>query len=348
VGSRFDEPNQAISPTGVLKINMRNTIVYEYPYSDKEIKDLYDPVFIEVRIWDLLIATQMQTVQRIVEQYENANYSDVSCELLQRIKRSALKTFNEFDGFYLSTSKRTRNLYEIAHNAFRTRDLLLLLKNKVEQLDILLSGIHSVRQELQGAEIGRQQRNLLERAQENSDREGALRMLLSVISVVTGLSFALSVASSFNLSSAWKWYLMGAFGAVFLIVYLIVRLQHQEIPVASRIEVKAIVYGTAEEIIDRIIKASGRSLREAILFDVMRAAVAVDVKLLGRLVRVRADIATEVAGFEDEANGVLTIEAINRRYYKDDISIKAISDQATVAIERLSGGLIVILRSLDE
>lgn len=342
-GSHFDEPNQAISPAGVLKINLRNTIVYEYPYSEVEIRDLYDPVFIETRIWDLLIAAQLQTLQRIIEQYEDTDYSDVSGELLQSVKRSAIKTFNEFDGFYLSTSKRTRNLYEIAHNAFHTRALLVLLKTKVEQLDVILHGIHSTRRELLEAESGRQQRNLLERAQETSDREEASRLVLSVIGVFTGLSFVLSLSSAFKLSMFWSFYLMVDFGVVFLLIYAVARFRRKQTPVTSRTEVRVKVNGSAVEVISKIATTAGSRLHEAILFDHLRAAVTVDVTLSGCLFRVRADLATEVAGFEDGANGVLMIEAIVLRGLKNFDSINTLAGQAALEVERLSGGHLIIL-----
>lgn len=342
-GLPIREPNQAISPAGVLKINMRNTVVYEHPYSMSEVIDLYDPVFVETRVWDMLVAVQLQTAQQIVEQYENADYSDVSGEMLVRVKRSALRTFNEFDGFYLSTSKRTRNLYEIADAAFQTHSLLGLLKDKVEQLDAVLAGIHLARQELRSAESGRQQRNLLERAQETTDREGATRLVLSLIGVVTGLSLALSVSATFQMGSRWSVYLMGIFGLLFAGIYTVARLWPPETQVAARAEFRVRAGSSAEDVVAKIVASAGRQFRDAMVFDTMRSVVILDLNFAGRRYRVRADLATEVAGFDDEANGILEVEAIASSRRAHISTIGDMPRECARVLAQLSGGSLVVL-----
>ena len=346
-GLKYDEPNQAVSPAAVLKINMRNTVIYEFPYSKTEVEDCYYPVMIEARMWDMLVTSQLQSIQRTIAQYEDEDFAEVSGSVFKRLKKSALKTFNEFDGYYLSTSKRTRNLYDAAYHAFQTKQLLGSLEKKIDQLDVLLSDIHEAMEAATGKQVASRQRDLLEQAQEGADQERASKSLLSFVGVVTGLSLAISIAQVFKLSNLWALILMAALLAMFGIIYGSAKPDRRRL-VAFRGENRVLLNAPASEISDALAAAYGQRLVEVVRTGAEQVSFVVNLAAPNQGTRVRAELIGRVADSSDPSNGILRLEATAAwptGHQKPDLAAQLKS--AAAEMQQLSKGAIALSGSLE-
>ncbi|MFB4306618.1 hypothetical protein [Actinomadura sp. GTD37] len=219
-GLKYNEPNQSLSPAGVLRVNTRNTLVYDYPYTRKDIEDLYYPAITEVRIWDMLIACQLQHVQRLLARYEVHPPTEVSAQYVEDVRQDVLRTFNEIDGFYLATAKRTRNFYRHAYEEFHIKDLRTLLESKTGQLERLLDIAQASSKAARQMEAIDQQRHLLQKSQERAETERATNFTLILIAITTGVSAAINLGTAFKLQS-WLLPIALLTIAAYLLVWLI-------------------------------------------------------------------------------------------------------------------------------
>ncbi|MFJ9833836.1 hypothetical protein ACIRU2_21025 [Streptomyces sp. NPDC101169] len=258
-GSRFpDEPNGSLSPVGVLKMNMRNTVFFEHPYDEAEVEDLYYLAMTEIRIWDLLITSQLQLVQAQLAEYEIHEFEEVSLDLARRLHLSSLRTFNEFYGYYLSTSKRARHFYRQAYRTFDVADLLALLREKTAQLDAIVIRIRETNVNLQQREIVTHQRDLLEQSMESMHRDKAVTRVLNLISLIAGVSLALQLQDSLGLGSAWRIPLIGGACATYAALYSLGRWSRGAHKLRLREEVRVVGVTSTEALLNELLRGSVR------------------------------------------------------------------------------------------
>ena len=309
-GSTFREPNRAISPVGVLKINMRNAVVYEHPYSEQELADLYDPVFVETRIWDMLLAAELQYIQNYIAAYEAGSVIDVPAGRLEALRQIGLRTVNEFDGFQLSTSKRTRNLYAVAREAFEIPAMVGLFEKKLAYLDRLLDSARAYKQEEDDLAGARQQQELMERAYGSAEEEGATRLLLSIIGVATGLTLALNIVEAFELPQAWNVSLLIVFGILYSVIYAIARLVPKKRPVSSVGQWLFSTRLSAAGIVEALSSGAGERVVEAAVLGNAKGFVSFDESSVGCKARVRVTVTVRESGVSGRPNGLMDLEVV--------------------------------------
>lgn len=310
-GMKFAEGNQSISPAGVLKINMRNTVIYEYPYSQKEVEELYDPIFVESRIWDLLLAAEMQVLQNLIRDHEVSQATSVSEAYIEKLRQLGLSTLNEIDSFHLSTSKRTRNLYMAIHEAFGIPDLKSVFSKKLEQLDAILNNLRSRTQSRREIEIAKRQQSVLEREFEAARQEGAARILLMFIGVSTGLSLALGLGTAFGWSKTATFWSLIAFLGIYGLLYLVLRLISYERAISCRSSF-AISTGVRDvhELIWAVQDRAHFGLEDAVIVDLENAHFTLKSSVSRTPARIRAEIDLGVHGLSGKANGTMEVEVV--------------------------------------
>jgi hypothetical protein len=312
-GSTFQEPNRSISPVAVLKMNLRNTVVYEYPYPRRDIEALYDPVFVNTRMWDLLLAVELQHMQKEIAIYESVGFIDASADRLEFLRRIGLQTINEFDGYQLSTSKRTRNLYEMAREVFQIPAMITLFEKKLAYLDQLLTSTYQSRRQENEAENTRRYQALIERSYQEAEQEGASKLLLTVIGMATGLTLALNIVEAYKLEPRWNTILLLAFFVIFSTVYAVAKFAGKERaftvrghwPVAGKASAVTLVGSIAEKVQNRIVEAYADSES--------RGFISFEDHIEGEPVRVRATLTIGATNPVLPANGLLEIEIVATR-----------------------------------
>ncbi|MFI9545517.1 hypothetical protein ACIHAR_16570 [Streptomyces sp. NPDC052016] len=308
-GSRYpDEPNSSLSPVGVLKMNMRNTVFYEHPYDEAEVEDLYYLAMVEIRIWDLLITAQLQLVQAQLAQYEHFEFEEISPELARRLHLSSLRTFNEFYGYYLSTSKRARHFYRQAYKTFDVADLLALLRDKTNQLDAIVVRIRETSVGLHQRELVAHQRDLLEQSTESMHRDRAVTRVLNLISLVTGLSLALQLKTSLGLGDDWRLPLLGGACLAYAALYAAGRWSRGARNLRLREEIRVTGVTSAEALLDELLSRNVRRSVQNIGQSRQRVSWVVRREWPSHQV-VRFQMVFALAGTGTEREALLTAEA---------------------------------------
>ncbi|RSN89369.1 hypothetical protein DMH26_29905 [Streptomyces sp. WAC 05379] len=308
-GSRFpEEPNCSLSPVGVLKMNMRNTVFYEHPYNEAEVEDLYYLAMVEIRIWDLLITAQLQLVQAQLAQYEHFEFEEISPELARRLHLNSLRTFNEFYGYYLSTSKRARHFYRQAYRTFDVADLLSLLRDKTSQLDAIVVRIRETSVGLYQRELVAHQRDLLEQSTESMHRDRAVTRVLNLISLVTGLSLALQLKESLALGDQWRLPLLGGACLAYVALYAAGRWSRGARNLRLREEIRVTGVTSAESLLDELLQRNVRRSVQNVGQSRQRVSWVVRQEWPNHQV-VRFQMVFALAGTGTEREALLTAEA---------------------------------------
>ena len=337
-GSTFRESNQSISPVGVLKLNLRNSVIYEHPYSQKELADLYDPVFVDTRIWDMLLAVELQHIQKIIERFETGGLVNTSAENLEELRQIGLRTINEFDGFQLSTSKRTRNLYQLARNAFQIPEMVDLFEKKLSYIDRLLDSSRAFRSQQDDFESVLRQQELMERSNESSEREGASRFLLSVIGIATGLTLALNVVQAFQLGKIWNIILLAGTGLAYALIYVLARVRAKRRPISTRTQRAFHCAGSAVPLVETIASGVTGSIVEATSMSENRGFISFDDVFNGHTVRVRVKLTVGAPSQQQTPNGLMEVEVTTFIRRSESLSLRGVSDFALTRVAQLCKG----------
>jgi len=197
---KFNELNSSLSPVGILRINFRNTLAYEFPYSQEIVSKLYYPAIIELRAWNLLLSIFLAEVQRYIDQVSDLPFNLMPISDIENKRKNILNALDDFNGYAMSTSRRTSNFYDVAINLFEIKDVTNLLLEKLSSLQIIVA------QQFKNINTSKQNENsiiqnkLLNTIQEVLKSQQASSLPILLINILIGGQIAFAAAAAYYLN----------------------------------------------------------------------------------------------------------------------------------------------------
>jgi hypothetical protein len=203
-GSPLGERNTSVAPSGVLRFNARNVLIYEHPYSAEEVESLFYPALVEMRLWDFMASVELVELRALTSNLDERTDRLRTAADLARSRHTSLRIAGEFEALSACTSKRTKQFYRSGINEFGLNETLSVLRDRATQIEGVLSRLVLGDEVRRDAEFASQQRDLAMRTQEAARRTEGTTTVLRALGLLVVLQVALNVSGVIGLSAGYQ------------------------------------------------------------------------------------------------------------------------------------------------
>jgi hypothetical protein len=201
-GSTFPEHNASVAPSGVLRFNARNVLMYEHPYSAAEVESLFYPALVELRLWEIMASVELLGLRAVIAEMDHGGPKSSILSALARGRRASLRIAGEFEALSACTSKRTRQFYNAGTTEFGFDETLRVLRERANQVEGILSRLALGDEVRRERELVSQQRDLAMKAEDAAASSEGVAVMLRWIGLLVTAQLVLDLGGAFKLP-AW-------------------------------------------------------------------------------------------------------------------------------------------------
>lgn len=219
----FPDKNIATSSVGFLRLNYRNTIAYEYPYSEKTIRNLYSYGIMEIMAWNVLSNVYIMRVGKMIDRLSDKQISHELMLEMEEDRYEIMEALDEFHNYVTTPSFRARNFYEQAIEILGIDDTTQVLEDEVDNLESIISSKHNVEERREEQSMLEAQKEALTGINQILNAEQSNSVLLIVIQIFLIGSVAFDLSNLFGLNQFHTLLMFIGFIMVPILVYIYIR-----------------------------------------------------------------------------------------------------------------------------
>jgi len=149
-GADFDEKNIATSSVGFMRVNFRNTVIYDYPYSEETVRSLYSYGIMELLSWQLLATVYLKTTSEIIQKASSQNrIKTKDLSLIEGHRYEVMKSMEEFHTHVTTPSYRARNFYTEAIDILGIDNIIVELESQIEDIEEIVNNEYNAMQSIE-------------------------------------------------------------------------------------------------------------------------------------------------------------------------------------------------------
>lgn len=192
-GAKFEEKNIATSSVGFMRVNFRNTIIYDYPYTEETVRSLYSYGIMELLSWQLLATVYLKTTSDMIREASQQDGTDIAdITKIEGHRYEVMKSMEQFHTHVTTPSYRARKFYTEAIDILGIDEVIKELESQIEDLEEIVNNEYSAMQRI---------------------RDRRLNVFLLTLEIILAGSLALNLGSYFELEPT-------TIGGIFMVMLL--------------------------------------------------------------------------------------------------------------------------------
>lgn len=198
-GVRFPDKNIDTASVGVIRINFRNTFIYEFPYSKFTIENLYIFAIVELKAWDFLIDLYLAEFQKFIDNYAHKQIGIKEIQAVEQKRYEILDAIDDFSGYTMATSFRTRNFYNQAIKILQIDKLTEALQQKISTLESIIDHQYASEEREKQDKVLNLERKTLEKTYQILNSESVTSIALIIMNVFMAAAVSFAIAQLLNM-----------------------------------------------------------------------------------------------------------------------------------------------------
>jgi len=219
----FPDKNIATSSVGFLRVNFRNTIAYEHPYSEKTVRNLYSYGIMELLSWNFLANVYLMRIGRLIDELSQQEVAFDEIMSIEEERYEILEALDDFHNYVTTPSFRARNFYTQAIQILGIDHTTEVLQNEVENLESVVNNQHVAMERREEKQLIENQTMALEGINKVLEAEEANSIILTLLQIFLAGSIAFNISDIFDLGSKQTLSLFVALVVIPLIIYVFVK-----------------------------------------------------------------------------------------------------------------------------
>lgn len=194
-GAKFPDKNISTSSVGVVRVNFRNTFIFDFPYSRSTAEKLYAHAIVELRCWAFMLQYFIGETSELIDQLAGGVDQHLLDKVLARRAR-ILDALDDFSSWMLARSFRTRSFMSNAIRIMQLDELTTEIHRKTAILNQLAQDHTTTRQLEQQANLARQMVALSDETKQLQEQQARSGKTLDFINVIVSAAVAFTVAET--------------------------------------------------------------------------------------------------------------------------------------------------------
>lgn len=218
-GVQFPDKNVVTSSVGIIRINFRNTLIYEFPYSESTIENLYIFAIVELKAWDFLIDFYLAESQKLIDNYAHKQIGIKDIQEVEQKRYEILDAVDDFSGYTMATSFRTRNFYNQAIKILQIDKLTEALQQRISTLENIVNHQYDSEEREKQSKILNLETKTLEKSYQILNSQEVTSIALIIMNVFMAAAVSLTIVQVLKMPKLG----IGAFLALVVVFLKVVR-----------------------------------------------------------------------------------------------------------------------------
>jgi len=197
-GARFPDKNISTSSVGVVRVNFRNTFIFDFPYSRSVAEELYGHAIVELRCWAFMLQYFISNTSLLIDQMVGGINESLLDTVLQR-RAAILDALDDFSSWMLARSFRTRNFLSNAIRIMQLNELTQEVQRKMGVLNRLAQDYTVTRQLHEQAASTHQLLSLANEMKSLQDAQARSGKTLAFINIIVSAAIAFTIMDTLSL-----------------------------------------------------------------------------------------------------------------------------------------------------
>lgn len=223
----FPDKNIATSSVGFLRVNFRNTIAYEYPYSEKTVRNLYSYGIMELLSWNFLANVYLMRIGRLIDELSQQQVTFDEIMSVEEERYEILEALDDFHNYVTTPSFRARNFYTQAIQILGIDHTTEVLQNEIENLESVVNNQYVAMERREERQLVENQTKTLEGINKVLEAEEANSIILISLQIFLAGSIAFNLSDIFNIGPKQTLSLFVALVVIPLLIYVFLKRKDQ-------------------------------------------------------------------------------------------------------------------------